>query len=215
MYTFDGDNRLIILDFGVTDFDVSDMYSQWKLWALDDNANYPEAIEVIGGDPTSLSNRVPSYYFTVNGWQIRPHEANHALTVTGNLANDGGIGSPFTQTIGTFNVQISTNNSESPSVQADVTFTEADRQTLEEILSTQGSGGGLTEDQIILLQRAANLSCDHAVDLTGHLDVVSFHGALESNELKGELDNSLSGNMEVVHLHGQNDNTLHGSLGCC
>ena len=118
MYTFDGPSRIVILDQGVTEFASSDLYSRWKEWVLAGNAQFVKAVEAVGGQATSPTNFVPSYFFMVNGWKIRPHEANHTLTVTGNLANESGVGSPFTSTIGDFNVLIQTNTSDSPTVDA-------------------------------------------------------------------------------------------------
>ena len=117
MYSFDGPNKLVILQSGTTSFDAKDLYSRWKEWVLDtDNSKYLQAMEVVGGEPTSATNFVPSFYFMINGWKIRPQEADHVLTVTGNLANEAGIGSPFVSTVGSYNVLIEKNTSDSQTV---------------------------------------------------------------------------------------------------
>lgn len=128
MYNFDGPNKLVILS--TTSFDAKDLYSRWKDWMiLTDNAKYEQAMQAVGGEPTSATNFVPSFYFMINGWKIRPSEADQTLTVTGNLANEGGIGSPFVSTLGSFNVLIEKNTSDSQTVSTG---------------SSSGSGGDIT-----------------------------------------------------------------------
>jgi len=107
--TFDGPNKLIIVNFGETELDVAiDLYSDWKEWMiLADNAKYLQAMRTVGGDPTTGSKSVAPYFFLSNGWKIRPHEANHQLTLTGNLFIDepGTYGSnTFVSTLGSYNV---------------------------------------------------------------------------------------------------------------
>lgn len=105
--TFDGTNKLIICGSGTTSLDAEiDLYSEWKEWvSASDNSKYLEAMRTVGGDPTTGSNSIAPYFFLINGWRIRPQEANHTLTVTGNLFVDGG-GSPFVSTVGSYNVLI-------------------------------------------------------------------------------------------------------------
>lgn len=105
-YTFDGPSKTIILASGASAFEVRDCYSRWKEWVmLSDNSKYLPAFDVVGGNPTVGSNSISSYFFLLNGWKIRPHEADHTLTVTGILIADGGA-DPFTDTIGNFRVRI-------------------------------------------------------------------------------------------------------------
>jgi hypothetical protein len=106
MYTFDGANRLCILDSGSTELNVKDMYSRWKEWViLSDNAKFLPFLDVVGGNQTVGANSISSYFFILNGWRIRPQEANHILTVSGILNVEGG-GDPFANTIGTWRVRI-------------------------------------------------------------------------------------------------------------
>lgn len=102
-YTFDGPNKRIILTTGTISVDVADMYSRWKDWMLlSDNAKYLQALSVIGGDETP-TGFVGSTFFLENGWRIRPQEANHTLTITGNLYVRGG-GNAVVATLGTYQV---------------------------------------------------------------------------------------------------------------
>lgn len=107
-YTFDGTNKLIIVDNGVTSFSVADLYSRWKDWfALSDNSKYETAFgNSVGGDNLGGGVTLGAYYFLQNGWKIRPQEANHTLEITGNLFPIPDTANLFQPTIGSFNVQI-------------------------------------------------------------------------------------------------------------
>jgi len=114
MYTFDGENKLIILSPGVTSFTAQDVYSRWKDWVSQgDNAKWSPAFRVVGGEPTGPTTNVPAYYFLINGWRIRPQEANHQLSVAFNLYTEEGT-NPFVPTVGDFNVSIQNLTSDIP-----------------------------------------------------------------------------------------------------
>lgn len=87
--TFDGPNRLILVNEGETTLDVQeDIYSNWKEWMLQrDNAKYLEAFLPLGGDPITDSTFVGDTYFLENGWRIQPWTsgAGYILDVVGNL----------------------------------------------------------------------------------------------------------------------------------
>lgn len=105
-YTFDGDSKLCILGAGVTELDVKDMYSRWKEWAgTSDNSKYLPFLDVVGGNPTVGANAIASYFFVMNGWRIRPQEANHTLTVNG-ILNDADGADPFSNTVGSWRIRI-------------------------------------------------------------------------------------------------------------
>lgn len=125
MFTFDGPNKTIICDFGVTYFSGAQVYSRWKDWAiLSDNAKFLEAFRAEGRSPTGPSTFSTPYFFLTNGWKIRPHEADHTLTVDGNVLVDGGVGSPFIPTLGAFNVLIDPiNRSDLPIVETSANVT--------------------------------------------------------------------------------------------
>jgi len=87
--TFDGPNKLIIVDYGVTEFKFQEVYSEWKNWVQEgDNAKYLMAMRTVGGDPTTGIKSVAPYFFLSNGWKIRPYEGDHYLTIDGNLFID-------------------------------------------------------------------------------------------------------------------------------
>lgn len=111
-FTFDGDNKRIYLPSGVNTLSVQELYSDWKEWVgLGDNSKYLPTFSTIGGDPISSTVSVGRYFFILNDWKIKPYEADHVLAVDGNLFVDGGVGNPFTQPSGTFNILINLSTS--------------------------------------------------------------------------------------------------------
>jgi hypothetical protein len=63
------------------------------------------AMRQVGGDELGGGLYIPVYIFLLNGWKVRPREANHNLTITGNLFVDGG-GVPVVSTLGTYQVNV-------------------------------------------------------------------------------------------------------------
>lgn len=121
---FDPATMRIILD--VANITATEIYSRSCDWlATGDNAKYGAVFRQVGGDDLGSGLSIPPYFFLQGAWRIRPMEANHTLTLTGNLFVDGG-GDPVTATLGNFNVLtktvvpvqaqgISTNGSTGPS----------------------------------------------------------------------------------------------------
>jgi hypothetical protein len=107
---FDGQTRLITLTTGTTSLSVQDLWSDWVRWhASADNSKYLPAFSIIGGDPidATAGTYIPYYCYLMNGWRIRPQEADHTLNVTGGiLLVDGGAADAFVPTLGNFTVQI-------------------------------------------------------------------------------------------------------------
>lgn len=115
-YLYDGDtiakstfatsgSPVQVINHGVTSVTVRELYSDWKRWVREDsNAQHLVAFAPIGGDPITDTIRVPYYARLENGWRIRPHEANHTLSITG-----GGLiadGDPIADTLSNFRVRI-------------------------------------------------------------------------------------------------------------
>lgn len=132
--TFDPAARRIVLDsVAVT---AAEIWSRWVEWvAQSDNSKHPVALRQVGGDELGGGLLIPAYYFLLNGWRVRPMEASHLLTITGNLFVDGG-GQPVVQTLGAFNVSVQY----TVPVQA-------------QAVSTGGAVAGLTPAQAAQLQR--------------------------------------------------------------
>lgn len=100
--TFDPSAKRIVLDSTATS--ASELWSRWADWVvLSDNAKYLPAFRQVGGDDLGGGLSIPPYLFLLNGWRVRPMEANHLLVITGNLFVDGG-GTPVVPTLGAFNV---------------------------------------------------------------------------------------------------------------
>lgn len=180
-YTFDGTNKRIILTTGTTSVDVADMYSRWKDWVLlSDNAKYLQALSVVGGDETP-TGYIGSTFFLENGWRIRPQEANHTLTITGNLYVRGG-GAAVVSTLGTYQVLTTL--------------------TVSNLVDTVPVGSGLsTDEHNVLIALPATINTSVASNLTTLNDVSttdvtnSVTSALNSYNppTKAELDSAVSG----------------------
>ena len=87
--TFDGANKLIIVNDGVTTLDIKeDVYSSWKEWMTlsADNSRYLPAVRGIGGDPTIQGEFAGDIYFLVNGWKLLYDPTK--VAVTGVLFSD-------------------------------------------------------------------------------------------------------------------------------
>lgn len=104
--TFDGDNRLIIVNPGVSQLYVeADIYSDWKEWIeLYDYMKYTAAIRNVGGDPiNNVGDKLGATFFLINGWKIKPDPNTPSLNIVGNLYSDD-AGGPFVPPTGEFNV---------------------------------------------------------------------------------------------------------------
>jgi hypothetical protein len=110
--TFDGINKIILVNEGVTELDFRvDVYSAWKEWIVDPNqfnAGYEEAISSVGGDPLPGDRQLGTTYFLENDWRMRTWEGNHELTVTGNVFTRTGV-SLFVPTLNPWTITINLN----------------------------------------------------------------------------------------------------------
>ena len=104
--TFDGVNKLILVNPGETELDVQiDIYSDWKEWmGIRDNSKYPLCISTVGGEPIGGGQSVGQTYFLENGWRIRSWEGNHTLLTNGNLFTREAGQFPFISTLGNYSV---------------------------------------------------------------------------------------------------------------
>lgn len=106
--SFDGITKVITITTDTT-LDVKNLWSRWVDWVLTgDNSKYLPAMSQLGGNDIDLTagTSIPIYIYLLNGWKIKPKEANHTLNVTnGILLVDGG-GDPFNNTTGAYTVRI-------------------------------------------------------------------------------------------------------------
>lgn len=101
---FDPASRRIILDSASVT--ATEIYSRSCDWlAQSDNAKYGSVFRQVGGDDLGAGLSIPPYFFLQGGWRVRPMEAAHTLTITGNLFVDGG-GDPVVPTLGSYNVLV-------------------------------------------------------------------------------------------------------------
>ena len=135
---FDPATQRIILDSASVS--ATEIFSRWEDWAAQsDNLKYGMVIRQVGGDDLGGGLSIPPYFFLQNGWRVRPMEASHTLTVTGNLFVDGG-GDPVVPTLGAFRVLIKL-----------VVPVQA-----QGISTSGGGGGGISTDQYNALLAAIN-----------------------------------------------------------
>lgn len=88
--TFDGENKLIIINPNETNISVKrDIYSSWKEWVQQyDHAKFLPALRNIGGDPVGSGLYAGDIYLLINGWQVIVSERTN---VTGVLYHDDAI----------------------------------------------------------------------------------------------------------------------------
>jgi hypothetical protein len=128
--TFDGPNRIIRLAASDSVVEVSEIYSDWKDWALSgDNLKYPPAFRPVGGDPVGggVFTGINTFIRNDLGWRIKPPEQNILIELVGNLFPEDPDEPWRTGPDGNFTTAISTNNSANALIVA-------------------GSGGGGTTD---------------------------------------------------------------------
>jgi hypothetical protein len=102
--TIDPATKRILLD--TASVTAKSLYAAWVDWvALSDNAKHLPAFRTAGGDDLGGSLSIPPYYFLLNGWRVRPMEANQTLVIDGNLFVDGG-GDPIVSTLGTYQILV-------------------------------------------------------------------------------------------------------------
>ncbi len=107
--TFDGATKTMTLSTGTTSLNVLDLWSRWVDWFLTgDNSKYAVAFQQVGGNDidASAGTSIPIYAFLMNGWKLKPQEANHTLSVSGGVLLVDGGGDPFNNTTGAYTVRI-------------------------------------------------------------------------------------------------------------
>lgn len=107
--SFDGSTKTISLSTGTTSLSVRDLWSRWVDWWLtSDNSKFSLAMAQTGGDDINPDEgtKIPVYVFLLNGWKIKPQEANHTLNVSDGILLVSGGGDPFVNTTGAYVVRI-------------------------------------------------------------------------------------------------------------
>jgi len=102
--TFNPSTKIIQLDSASVS--VATIWSRWVDWfATSDNCKHLPAMRVIGGNQVQGSIYIPSYFYLLDGWRIRPMESNHNLEIEGNVVVDGG-GDPIANTVGNYQINV-------------------------------------------------------------------------------------------------------------
>jgi hypothetical protein len=97
-FIFDGENKIIQLEEGVTSIDVLDLYSRWKRWTMeDDNLKYEAAFRSIGGDELTPGVKIAPYIEALNDWRVKPYNGDYVLNVNNGTLFVSGGASPFLQ----------------------------------------------------------------------------------------------------------------------
>ena len=100
MIQIDGATKRIILDSASVS--ASQIWSAWVDWR-EANPQWTLAFRQAGGDSLGGGLYIPPYFFLQAGWKVRPMEADHQLSITGNLFTEDGS-SPIVNTLGNYNV---------------------------------------------------------------------------------------------------------------
>lgn len=100
--TFDTVRKHIVLDSAA--HSAAEIWSRWVDWHAD-NSQWPLAFMLVGGIALGGGLFIPPYFFLQGAWRVRPMEADHDLTITGNLFVDGG-GVPVVRTLGSWQVNV-------------------------------------------------------------------------------------------------------------
>lgn len=184
-YIFNGISKNITLTTGTTSVSVRDLWSRWVDWFLtNDNSKYLPAFEQVGGNDIDVSQgtKIPIYAFLVNGWKLKPQEANHTLTINDGILLVNGGGDPFLNTNGAYTVRI---NYQQP-VQA-ISF------------STGGSGSTLTKEQIREEIDNNSIKLGEIHQLTG-LDSSNPLVITPTLKTSGTINLDLSGDGETITI---------------
>lgn len=183
--TFDGVNKLILINEGETELDIqADVYSAWKQWAITEtNLKYLNPFRTVGGEPTVAGQRLDVTYFLINGWKIKPYTGTYDLVLTGNIFDVDGGSIKVPADVNRFdpnNITINTNTS--------VIVRQVDS-------STAASGSGLTPEQSASLYNIE----DKVVSIWSGATPVS--ASLVTNQLTTLLDIQTKV-AEIWKLHG-------------
>lgn len=199
-FTFDGPTKTIILSSGTTDISIVDLWSRWCDWlAIGTNSMYLPALRFVGGDAISATKNLGVTFFIINGWRIRPYEGDHRLTVAGNLYTDPAGFSPFTNTLGSFNIVIEmavSNLSDSTVAQMDQINAAVYRG---EVALDVAHGGIGTSFPKGTHQYPSNNVADA-------LTIASYYG-IETLQVHGTLTLGAGNDVSGMVLRGENDIT--------
>jgi hypothetical protein len=179
--TFDGPNKLIIINTGVTNIDVmTEMYLPWKQWVIDEGSMYLAAFRAFGGDPTTTDQNAPYYYFLINNWRVVATNVN--VVISENLYSDN-YENPYVIT----NSSVLSKNSDIPGITDVASSLTGITQTLTGITNTLSLMSIDIKLILGLVQHNYRLS-DHAYDSGQRLTAVK----IKLYNTKTDCDNAVN-----------------------
>ena len=93
--SFIGDTREIVVGAASSAFNIQFVYSFWKQWIREGNAQYLPAFRPVGGDDLGADNRIAFYAFLANNWRVRVPAELDDLLVTGGVLLTEELDNPF------------------------------------------------------------------------------------------------------------------------
>ena len=95
--SFIGDTKEIVVGAASSQFNVQYVYSMWKQWVNEGNAQYLPAFRPVGGDflDNEGVNKVAFYAFLSNNWRVRVPGDLDDLLVTGGVLLTDELDNPF------------------------------------------------------------------------------------------------------------------------
>lgn len=94
-FSFNGPTKEIEVGAGTSSLSCQYVYSFWKQWVNEGNAQYLPAWRPVGGDALGGGNKVAFYAFLSNGWRIRLPPSLTDLFVTGGILATDELDNPF------------------------------------------------------------------------------------------------------------------------
>jgi len=94
-FTFNGPIKEIEVGAATSTFNCQYVYSFWKKWTGEGNAQYLPAWRPVGGDALGGGNKVAFYAFLANGWRVRIPQGLTDLFVTGGILATDELDNPF------------------------------------------------------------------------------------------------------------------------
>ena len=94
-FSFEGSIKEIVVGAATSQLNVQYVYSFWKQWISEGNAQWVPAFRPVGGDALGGGNKVAFYGFLANGWRVRVPTGLDNLFVLGGILATDELDNPF------------------------------------------------------------------------------------------------------------------------